>query len=324
MTERGALVSRSYDRWVPDYAEKRILVVVKTYPNPSTHYGETVCCAGVELDTGQWVRLYPITFRKLADRQFEKFQIIRCRAARRTSDTRPESWHIDQDTLELEGVPIPAGSRGWSRRMGLLPAPSASLHEILDAQASRGTSIGMFRPREIKRLTLKPAEPWNEKQKAALRQEHLNLGAEQSRELNELEQIPWKFAYEFVCDDARCAGHELSIIDWEIGAAYREWSRTYGPRWEEAIRQKFERELPARDLHLVVGNLAAHHGSFVIIGLVRPPRAKMDGRHIQQTLDLVSQQRAMAGVGVGLEAQQADTLGSEERHQALELFTDEG
>lgn len=307
-----------------DYLDKRILIVVKTYPNPSPRYVETVCCAGVDLDTGEWVRLYPITFRQLAGRQFDKFQVIRCKVARRPADSRPESWRVDQDTIELEGEPIPAGPKGWARRMELLPAPSSSLHDITDARARDGTSLGMFRPKRIVRLTKKKADPWDEKQITALRQENLNLGAEMTRELNELEQIPWKFAYELECDDERCTGHELSIIDWEIGAAYRNWKRDYGEKWEEALRQKFERELPASDLHLVVGNSAGHRGNFMIIGLVRPPRPKVHGGYIQQSLDLMRQQGSMTGVGVRLEAEQADALGPQERHESLELFPDEG
>jgi hypothetical protein len=309
---------------VPTYVDKRILIVVKTYPNPSAHYRETVCCAGVDLDTGEWVRLYPITFRELVGRQFAKFQVIRCRVTRPTNDNRPESWRVDQDSIVLEGKPIPAGEKGWPRRMALLPEPSGSLHDILDAQDERGTSLGMFRPKQIERLIKRPAEPWNEKQKAALRQEHLNLGADMTRELNELEQIPWKFAYKLTCEDERCKGHELSIIDWEIGAAYRAWSRNYGDRWEEAMRETFERELPASDLHLVVGNSAAHRANFMVIGLVRPPRPKVDGGYVQQTLDLMGQERAVAGRGVGLEAEQADALGLEEGHEPLELFPSEG
>lgn len=296
------------------------MIVVKTYPNPSSHYRETVCCAGVDLDTGEWVRLYPITFRELAGRQFSKFQIIRCRVTRPANDNRPESWRVDQDSIVLEGAPI----RAWPRRMALLPAPSGSLHEILEAQGRYGKSLGMFRPKRINRLTKRAAEPWNERQLAALRQEHLNLGTEMTRDLNELERIPWKFAYEFTCEDKRCRGHELSIIDWEIGAAYRNWKRAYGLEWEPKLRERFEQELPGRDLHLVVGNSAAHRGNFMVIGLVRPPRPKVDERYVQQTLDLVPQERAMAGVGVGLEAQQANALSLDERHEALELFPDKG
>ena len=308
---------------VAEYVEKRILVVVKTYPNPSSKYTETVCCAGVDLETGGWVRLYPITFRLLADRQFDKFQEIRCKVARRPADTRPESWKVDQDTIELIGNRMPAGPHGWAKRMTLLPPASPSLDAIKDAQARDGTSLGMFRPKEIVGLTKRQADPWTEREKAHLRQQLLALGADVSRELNELEQIPWKFGYEFRCDDDHCRGHDLSIIDWEIGAAYRNWRRDYGEEWEVKLRQKFEQELPATDLHLVVGNLAAHHGSFVIIGLVRPPRPKVHGGYVQETLDLMRQERSVAGIGVGLEAQEANTLGAEERNETLELFPDE-
>lgn len=62
----------------------------------------------------------------------------------------------------------------------------------------------MIRPKEIVRLLRRPAEPWTEKQRAYLRRQHLNLGAEVLRELSELEQIPWSFAYEFRCDDEQC------------------------------------------------------------------------------------------------------------------------
>ena len=30
---------------------KRVLITVKAYPNPSKKYGETVCCAGVDVNT---------------------------------------------------------------------------------------------------------------------------------------------------------------------------------------------------------------------------------------------------------------------------------
>jgi hypothetical protein len=309
---------------VTDYLEKRVLVVVKTYPNPSATYGETVCCAGVDLDTRDWMRLYPITFRQLADRRFGKFQEIRCRVARPRTDARPESWRVDQDSIQLVGDPMPAGARGWTRRMAALPAVQPSLEAIVAAQRSSGTSLGMVRPKEITKLWKRPAKPWTPEKRAVLGKLHLNLGAEMSRQLSELEQIPWTFGYEFVCDDRGCKGrHNTSIIDWEIGAAYRNWRREYGDDWEEALRQKFERELPASDLHLVMGNSAEHPRSFMVVGLVRPPRPKVDGGYVQQTLDLMGQKRAVTGLGIGLEAEQTDALGPQERHEAIELFPDE-
>jgi hypothetical protein len=82
--------------------------------------------------------------------------------------------------------------------------------------------------------------------------------------------------------------------------------------------------LPDRDLYLVVGNLAKRHQTFVIIGLVRPPRSKVHGGDVQQTLDLMGEQGAVAGLGIGLETEETDTLGGDQRHEPLDLFPDEG
>jgi hypothetical protein len=77
-------------------------------------------------------------------------------------------------------------------------------------------------------------------------------------------------------------------------------------------RQSYERDLPDRDLYLVVGNLAKRHQTFVIIGLVRPPRPKMDGGNVQQTLELMGEQGAVAGQRIGLETEETDTLGGDQ------------
>ena len=306
------------------YERKSILVVVKTYPNPSRSYGETVCCAGVDLETGRWVRVYPITFRRLAE-QFAKYQTIECLVSRpRSGDSRPESLRADQDSIRLVGSPIPAGARGWARRMAMLPEPMQSLEEVRAAQAADGTSLALIRPKAILGLVIEKADPWSEKQKAHLRQQHLNLGQAASNQLRELEQIPFTFSYRFTCDDERCQNpHKLQIIDWEIGESYRQWSKRYGSGWEAAIRRKYERDLAERDLHLVVGNIAKHPQSFVVIGLVRPPRPKVDSGYIQQSLDLMGQQRPVTGPGVSLEAEEANALGLDEGHEALEFFPDE-
>jgi hypothetical protein len=301
----------------------RILIVVKTYPNPSTSYVETVCCAGVDLERDQWVRLYPITFRRLADKQFVKYQLIECEVARPRGDTRPESYRVDQATIRLVGDPMPSGSAGWRRRMNVLPAVMPSLEAVLAEQRRTGLSIAMIRPRLVRRLVFRKAKPWTERQRAALRQERLGLGEQQLAELRDLEQIPWSFAYEFLCDDDACSGHTLGILDWEIGESYRRWSRAYPHDWRARIEERYGRELPARDLHFVVGNLAKRRRTFEIIGLVRPPRAKVDGGYVQERLDLMGEQRSVARERVGLEAQEADALRLQQRNEALQLFSDE-
>lgn len=51
---------------------KKVLITVKSYPSPSRRYGETVCVAGVDLDSGRWVRLYPIPFRDLDKKKVQE------------------------------------------------------------------------------------------------------------------------------------------------------------------------------------------------------------------------------------------------------------
>ncbi len=239
-------------------------------------------------------------------------------------DKRPESLRINQDSIQMVGEPLPSGPAGWRRRMDLLPPPAKSLEEIREAQAADGTSIGMFRPKKIVRLVIEKAEPWTVRQQTYLRQQRLGLGEEVARAMQELERVPWTFSYRFTCRDERCTtSHELQIQDWEIGQSFRRWSRTDPDRWGEMIRQRYEHELADRDLYLVVGNLAKRHQTFVIFGLVRPPRSKMDGGDVQQTLHLMSEQGPVAGLGIGFETEETDALGGDERDEPLELFPGE-
>jgi hypothetical protein len=165
-------------------------------------------------------------------------------------------------------------------------------------------------------LAVLASPPW--------RQQRLGLGEETARAMHELEQVPWTFSYRFTCSDERCTSHELQIQDWEIGQSFRRWSRTDPDRWDEMIRRRYERDLPDRDLNLVVGNLAKRHQTFVIIGLVRPPRLKMDGGNVKQTMDLMGEQRPVAGQRIGLETEEADAFGGDERDEPLEFSPGEG
>ena len=74
--------------------KEKILILVKTYPNKSNKYVETVCTAGIRKD-GSWIRLYPIPFRLYTDdQQYGKYQWIECSCYKTQNDIRPESYHI--------------------------------------------------------------------------------------------------------------------------------------------------------------------------------------------------------------------------------------
>jgi hypothetical protein len=98
---------------------EKILVLVKTYPNISKKYRETVCTAGVK-ENGDWVRMYPIPFRFLNDGQkFTKYQWINAQLEKNKQDTRPESYKVNATTLEpLERIST-KNERGFAKNMFL-------------------------------------------------------------------------------------------------------------------------------------------------------------------------------------------------------------
>ena len=71
--------------------KERVFITVKTYPNLSVKYDEIVCTAGIT-EKGEWIRIYPIPFRKLEwEKQYKKYQWIDLELSKNTADFRPES-----------------------------------------------------------------------------------------------------------------------------------------------------------------------------------------------------------------------------------------
>lgn len=98
------------------------MVTVKTYPNPSQSYGETVCVAGVRLDRvePEWIRLYPVKFRTTdLDARFKKYEIIEIPGTYRgANDPRPGSFKPRQDGI-VHGRVVDS-SKNWRERRDLV------------------------------------------------------------------------------------------------------------------------------------------------------------------------------------------------------------
>ncbi len=74
-----------------------ILITVKTYPTLSSTYDETVCTAGLRKD-GSWIRVYPISFRKLDEfEKYKKFDWVEIGVERNYKDPRHESHKKHSD-----------------------------------------------------------------------------------------------------------------------------------------------------------------------------------------------------------------------------------
>lgn len=256
-------------------AASRVLITVRTYPVPANKGAETSCTAAIT-DSGKWMRLFPVPYRSLPrDKQFKKYQWIEAELKPARGDSRPESHNISIDTIKLREI-VPTTNE-WAQRKAILkPLMRPSMCAIRkERDEKQRPTLGLFRPKIIKRLVIAPASPpvWTAAQKAILSQTSFGFDAKAPRE--ELEKIPFDFFYEFACDEPGCRGHKMCCTDWEMAEAYRQWKKDYGSEWEAAFRQRFESDMINRfDTAFYVGTMHGHPGTWIIVGLFYPPKPK--------------------------------------------------
>lgn len=261
------------------------LPTVKAYPALSKTYGEVSCIAGIRYEAAgnlspgalEWIRLYPVPYRDLDDAQrFAKYQPITVEVQAHGGDRRPETRRPNRESIQILGQPIPADRTWRERRRFVEPLMAESMCAIQREQLTRGTSLGVFRPRRVIDLEIEPLDIKVEKvqiakawaaQGSLLRQVQ---GEEQDHQVKALEQVPWRFKLRYECADPACNSHSQSIIDWEIVQYYR---RVRGSGdWQEKLRRRWLETIcgPERDTALMVGNQHQHPGSFLILGIWWP------------------------------------------------------
>jgi hypothetical protein len=249
----------------------KVLIVVKTYPQPAWRGIEVSCTQGVT-EQGDWVRLFPVPFRLLEGRQqFKRYQWVEVEATKAKKDPRPESYHIDPDSIKILSEPVPTTNKWEARKELLYPLLSPSVESLEDTRKVNGASLGFVRPRVVEEFVIQPAAPdWTKEQKAKLAQQDFFY----KRPSRLLEKVPFDFKYRFRCDDPRCKhSHIMKVNDWEVYQAYRNWRRKYGGDWEEKFRLRFGMEMIEKlDTHFFVGTLSRHPHRWTITGLFYPPR----------------------------------------------------
>lgn len=250
---------------------KIVLITVKAYPNPSKKYGETVCCAGIDLQTNSWIRLYPVTYRDLEySKRFKKYDIIKVKCAKAPNDRRVESYKIDVDSLIIVNH-IDTKNNWQERRKILLPTVSTSFCDILTAVESN-RSFGMFKPSHIDFSYEKASSVKEERRKACYSQ--LQFFNEQKQAI---EKIPFDFYYHFQClDSPECNGHKLPIFDWEIVESFRKWRHVYRTQAEllEKIRERWLTRICSskNDVYFFVGNIQRFKDQFMVLGVFYPKK----------------------------------------------------
>ena len=264
-----------------DWQHKRLLIWGTTSPEFSKKYYETVCTGAVDEETGKLIRIYPVTLRYMAE-PFHHYSWIEADIARNTSDFRPESHRIRQDSIEL-GESISTEGDGWERRAQFVLQPGnvyTSLEALRAQQERDRTSLGLVKPKGIKRIYTKRRDPtervdWERKRDEAMVQKDLLVDVEST--VKALTFVPIEYRVEFECDDPECTGHDLSILDWgtyQLGRkGFAQGGAEQANRW---VKQKLQEILdPTKhDSHLFLGNSMAHPQSFMVVGFFYPPRQR--------------------------------------------------
>lgn len=257
------------------WEEKEFLICVKTYPEYSITYTETVCTAAVLRETGRLIRLYPIPFRYLlGEHQFKKYQLVQAKIKKNPTDGRPESYRIQYDSIRPLGM---VGTENdWSDRKALILSQTnnlfGSLEDLQDSQLAQGTSLGIIKPREFRGFHVEPKteseiKEGDKKKKQILSQKSFLM------DKKDLELFPCRFLISFNCNNPKCTGHKISILDWEFGALYRRVSGSVA--WEQKMRQKVEQICsPEKDVYFFMGNMASRRQTFCILGIFYPPKVK--------------------------------------------------
>lgn len=247
------------------FTKHRARILVKAYPQPSKKYGETVCVAGISEDGQNFLRLYPIRFRRLPGHQrFSRFDLIEFDAFRPSDDRRPESWRVDEDSIRV--IQRADRTSQESRARLWLPHVRSSMEELQADQREIGTSLGILRVEsESMRFHVTPFEQVSDEEKQSIR----SMQSQNSLFEEEIPDLPdpeYAFAYSF---SAGGREHRMRIHDWEVQVSWQKYKRMYGEQAMEKLRDYYESRIPAMNPHFLMGTLNSRPHQFIVIGVLR-------------------------------------------------------
>lgn len=255
------------------------MITVKTSPNPSAKYGDTVCVAGIRTDREpyEWIRLYPVNFRWLsAEHQFKKYEIVTVNVKKRDGrDPRPESYTPDLDNLVRTGEVV----KKWSERLEVVSKmPVDTMCDLIAAAKNdpQAKSLGLVKPRDVTLVFTDHAE-WTADEINKMRQRmdtEINALIPSGNIPQILRRPRFKVSYRFKCDSSACIGHTSQILDWELSELQRRLEGLTDEKLKESIELKFLEQMfnKNRETLLFVGNLfnpMLRH-NFSVLGVFYP------------------------------------------------------
>jgi hypothetical protein len=235
------------------------IILVKASPQFGKQHGETVCCAGLSVQ-GEWLRLYPVTFRTLDQAsQFSRWDRIRFRCRRPQNDPRPESRRVDHQSIEI------IGQLRQSERQNFLGRVEVT---SLNAVRAKSQSLALLRPKNpqfsIERKEAAEIEEERARNKAfAAQPDMFNSAAA----IIPYEPCPYRFIFRYETDDGARVG---TCQDWETDATFFRWGKHYGEDKALAEMQRvFGDEYPQKGMAFAMGTHSLFPETWLINGVIR-------------------------------------------------------
>jgi hypothetical protein len=234
------------------------IILVKASPQVGRRHGETVCCAGVN-DKGEWLRLYPVSFRTLDQaRQFRRWDRIRFRWKRPHDDHRMESLRVDHESIEI------VGELKQRERLNFL-----SMLEVtyINKVKAEGKTLALLRPRDLKFSIEKKSQTELTEEKLKFQALAAQADMFKTTPLIPYDPCPYAFKYSYVTDDGEREG---TCQDWETDATFYNWSRQYGEQVAlNNMQQVFGEDYPKKGMVLAMGTHSQYPDTWLINGIIR-------------------------------------------------------
>lgn len=254
----------------------RALITVLAAPQPSAQYGDTVCVAGIRIDTNPycWIRLYPVPYREMGPGfQFHKYDVISVKVTLPKGDSRVESRVLDRESIVIE-----KNLKPWRPRIPFVQdlATDTMCDMLARVKSDPGApSLGGVEPRDVSGISFEPHGPWTPEERSKLEGFVAQDALFGAASAPMLEAPRLKAKYKYRCAAVRCNGHEQGILDWELVALQRNLTACTDAELRAAVMAKFYDEICGADRSPVffVGNQAKRRHVFSVLGVFRPPSA---------------------------------------------------
>lgn len=213
----------------------------------------SVCTAGYSPTNG-FIRLYPSRI----DSPFRMWDIVSVPVERNPQDARVESWKIQGSKAEWESLSDRMAVKGALDQKNKLPLIKTLLSGCVFDIRDQGRSMGIVKPAS-KKCYFSERQGYDPYAQMTLDGDAL---------MKDKSRYRLQPRVRFSCDECQSEdGHDQQILEWGV----YEWMRKNPSREERVWENLFAHE-SNQEILFLVGNLARHPSSFMVISILRIKR----------------------------------------------------